>query len=93
MFTLLFQEDLLIHGDSVYDIIDKQDHAAIQAELMRGLQQNSHDHVKQTHIPPATLFLQFIISHSRVCLISMIFHMREGFSFVESMFQGMQEDK
>ncbi|XP_043229741.1 neuronal PAS domain-containing protein 4-like [Amphibalanus amphitrite] len=28
-------EDLLIHGDSVYDIIDKQDHQAIQAELMR----------------------------------------------------------
>lgn len=31
-------EDLLIHGDSVYDIIDKQDHASIQSELMRGLQ-------------------------------------------------------
>ncbi|GLH10222.1 Uncharacterized protein GBIM_15176 [Gryllus bimaculatus] len=28
-------EDLLIHGDSVYDIIDKQDHQAIQAELVR----------------------------------------------------------
>ncbi|KAM7289086.1 neuronal PAS domain-containing protein 4 [Ixodes scapularis] len=28
-------EDLLIHGDSVYDIIEKQDHQAIQAELMR----------------------------------------------------------
>ncbi|CAB3360911.1 Hypothetical predicted protein [Cloeon dipterum] len=28
-------EDLLIHGDSVFDIIDKQDHAAIQAELSR----------------------------------------------------------
>ena len=37
---LLFQEDLLIHGDSVYDIIDKQDHASIQSELMRGLQGN-----------------------------------------------------
>lgn len=35
---LLLQEDLLIHGDSVYDIIDKQDHASIQSELMRGLQ-------------------------------------------------------
>ena len=34
----LLQEDLLIHGDSVYDIIDKQDHASIQSELMRGLQ-------------------------------------------------------
>ena len=28
----------MIHGDSVYDIIDKQDHASIQSELMRGLQ-------------------------------------------------------
>ena len=26
----------MIHGDSVYDIIDKQDHQAIQTELMRG---------------------------------------------------------
>ena len=41
IFILLsFQEDLLIHGDSVYDIIDKQDHASIQSELMRGLQGN-----------------------------------------------------
>ncbi|XP_066985358.1 neuronal PAS domain-containing protein 4A-like isoform X1 [Macrobrachium rosenbergii] len=31
-------EDLLIHGDSVYDIIDKQDHSAVQAELIRGSQ-------------------------------------------------------
>ena len=30
----------MIHGDSVYDIIDKQDHASIQSELMRGLQGN-----------------------------------------------------
>ena len=29
------QEDLLIHGDSVYDIIEKQDHQTIQNELMR----------------------------------------------------------
>ncbi|XP_044764762.1 neuronal PAS domain-containing protein 4 isoform X2 [Coccinella septempunctata] len=29
------KEDLLIHGDSVYDIIDKQDHQAIQRELGR----------------------------------------------------------
>ncbi|KAG8182184.1 hypothetical protein JTE90_017135 [Oedothorax gibbosus] len=28
-------EDLLIHGDSVYDIIEKQDHQAIQTELLR----------------------------------------------------------
>lgn len=32
---LFLQEDLLIHGDSVYDIIDKQDHQAIQVELGR----------------------------------------------------------
>ena len=31
---------MLIHGDSVYDIIDKQDHASIQSELMRGIQGN-----------------------------------------------------
>lgn len=29
------QEDLLIHGDSVYDIIDKQDHQSVQNELAR----------------------------------------------------------
>ncbi|XP_022695183.1 neuronal PAS domain-containing protein 4-like, partial [Varroa jacobsoni] len=28
-------EDLLIHGDSVYDIIEKQDHTNIQSELSR----------------------------------------------------------
>ncbi|XP_076314381.1 uncharacterized protein LOC143226823 [Tachypleus tridentatus] len=28
-------EDLLIHGDSVYDIIEKQDHQSIQTELVR----------------------------------------------------------
>ncbi|XP_050532971.1 PAS domain-containing protein cky-1 isoform X1 [Daktulosphaira vitifoliae] len=28
-------EDLLIHGDSVYDMIDKQDHQAVQTELSR----------------------------------------------------------
>ncbi|XP_050313606.1 PAS domain-containing protein cky-1 isoform X2 [Anthonomus grandis grandis] len=28
-------EDLLIHGDSVYDLIDKQDHQVIQCELGR----------------------------------------------------------
>ena len=32
----------MIHGDSVYDIIDKQDHASIQSELMRGLQGNGN---------------------------------------------------
>ena len=33
----------MIHGDSVYDIIDKQDHASIQSELMRGLQPGLND--------------------------------------------------
>ncbi|CAG4955255.1 unnamed protein product [Parnassius apollo] len=28
-------EDLLIHGDSVYDVIDKQDHQAVRSELSR----------------------------------------------------------
>jgi hypothetical protein len=35
MCSVFLQEDLLIHGDSVYDIIDKQDHQAIQTELVR----------------------------------------------------------
>lgn len=30
-----FQEDLLIHGDSVYDVIDKQDHMVVQNQLSR----------------------------------------------------------
>nr|XP_029731824.1 uncharacterized protein LOC109423405 [Aedes albopictus] len=37
-------EDLLIHGDSVYDIIDKQDHGAIQSELGRGVPQHQTSH-------------------------------------------------
>lgn len=45
----VLQEDLLIHGDSVYDIIDKQDHGSIQAELSRSIPQQtsssgSHHH-------------------------------------------------
>lgn len=32
---VIFQEDLLIHGDSVYDIIDKQDHLMVQVQLNR----------------------------------------------------------
>ena len=43
MLSFTLQEDLLIHGDSVYDIIDKQDHASIQSELMRGLQPGLSD--------------------------------------------------
>lgn len=37
------QEDLLIHGDSVFDILDKQDHAAVQAELLRTPQDQTED--------------------------------------------------
>lgn len=29
------KEDLLIHGDSVYDVIDKQDQQAVRTELSR----------------------------------------------------------
>ncbi|KAF2367931.1 PAS domain [Trinorchestia longiramus] len=36
-------EDLLIHGDSVFDILDKQDHAAVQAELVRAAQGGPED--------------------------------------------------
>ncbi|CAH0562648.1 unnamed protein product [Brassicogethes aeneus] len=38
----VIQEDLLIHGDSVYDIIDKQDHQAIQCELGRPVNSGSN---------------------------------------------------
>lgn len=31
----------MIHGDSVYDIIDKQDHGSIQAELSRSVPQQT----------------------------------------------------
>jgi hypothetical protein len=43
------QEDLLIHGDSVYDIIDKQDHGSIQAELGRSVPQQSNPHHQHHH--------------------------------------------
>ncbi|KAG8288223.1 Neuronal PAS [Homalodisca vitripennis] len=36
-------EDLLIHGDSVYDMIDKQDHQAIQTELVRSANTHGED--------------------------------------------------
>ena len=29
----IFQEDLLIHGDSIYDIVDKQDHPTLHVHL------------------------------------------------------------
>lgn len=42
---------MLIHGDSVYDIIDKQDHQAIQCELGRpvvnaGTNNNAEDETR-----------------------------------------------
>lgn len=46
------QEDLLIHGDSVYDIIDKQDHNSIQSELSRSVPQGQllhHNHHHHHH--------------------------------------------
>uniref|UniRef100_A0A336MU04 CSON006840 protein n=1 Tax=Culicoides sonorensis TaxID=179676 RepID=A0A336MU04_CULSO len=42
-------EDLLIHGDSVYDIIDKQDHGPIQAELGRSVPQQAAGHHHHPH--------------------------------------------
>ena len=36
-FICLLQEDLLIHGDSVYDIVDKQDHGSVQSEMGRAV--------------------------------------------------------
>ncbi|XP_065565560.1 PAS domain-containing protein cky-1-like isoform X2 [Artemia franciscana] len=36
-------EDLLIHGDSVYDIIDKNDHQAVTAEMKRPIQPGATD--------------------------------------------------
>lgn len=50
----LLQEDLLIHGDSVYDIIDKQDHNSIQSELSRSVPQgqllhHNHNHHHHNH--------------------------------------------
>lgn len=47
-----FQEDLLIHGDSVYDIIDKQDHGSIQAELGRSALEQPGSHITPS---PASL--------------------------------------
>ena len=42
-------EDLLIHGDSVYDIIDKQDYNAIQAELGRASHNQSQNPLHNLH--------------------------------------------
>lgn len=48
----MLQEDLLIHGDSVYDIIDKQDHGSIQAELGRTVLEQPGSHITPS---PASL--------------------------------------
>lgn len=41
-------EDLLIHGDSIYDIIDKQDHGTIQSELIRGSEDFNPEEIPTT---------------------------------------------
>ncbi|CAH2054653.1 unnamed protein product, partial [Iphiclides podalirius] len=42
-------EDLLIHGDSVYDIIDRQDHQTVQVELNRGSNGETENVPKSRH--------------------------------------------
>ncbi|XP_046972029.1 neuronal PAS domain-containing protein 4A-like [Vanessa cardui] len=42
-------EDLLIHGDSVYDIIDRQDHQMVQMELNRGSNGETENVPKTRH--------------------------------------------
>ncbi|CAH2235480.1 jg8946 [Pararge aegeria aegeria] len=42
-------EDLLIHGDSVYDIIDRQDHQTVQLELNRGSNGETENVPKNRH--------------------------------------------
>ncbi|XP_072933484.1 PAS domain-containing protein cky-1-like [Epargyreus clarus] len=42
-------EDLLIHGDSVYDIIDRQDHQTVQVELNRGSNGETENIPKTRH--------------------------------------------
>lgn len=54
MFRFL-QEDLLIHGDSVYDIIDKQDHSAIQAELNRNVPPQPGQHINSAAAAAAAI--------------------------------------
>ena len=49
-------EDLLIHGDSIYDIIDKQDHPTVQAELLRGQELTSPEELS-TSKPEDRIFL------------------------------------
>ncbi|XP_028177546.1 neuronal PAS domain-containing protein 4B-like [Ostrinia furnacalis] len=42
-------EDLLIHGDSVYDIIDRQDHQTVQMELNRADNTETDNEPKNRH--------------------------------------------
>ncbi|CAH0731961.1 unnamed protein product, partial [Brenthis ino] len=42
-------EDLLIHGDSVYDIIDRQDHQMVQLELNKGCNGETENIPKTRH--------------------------------------------
>ena len=49
-------EDLLIHGDSIYDIIDKQDHPTVQAELLRGQELTSPEELSASK-PEDRIFL------------------------------------
>ncbi|CAG0883614.1 unnamed protein product [Cyprideis torosa] len=44
-------EDLLIHGDSFYDIIDKQDHSVVQSELLRSSVAASQPHLPGSRSP------------------------------------------
>ena len=49
-------EDLLIHGDSIYDIIDKKDHPTVQAELIRGAELLSPEEISPVK-PEDRIFL------------------------------------
>ena len=56
------KEDLLIHGDSVYDIIDKQDHAAIQSELHRNTAATNCSSLNPGQTYFATFWIYFLFS-------------------------------
>ena len=45
----LLQEDLLIHGDSIYDIVDKLDHPTLTGHL-----QNATDETSSESLPKST---------------------------------------
>lgn len=72
--TLIFQEDLLIHGDSVYDIIDRQDHQMVQVELNKNgnetenVPKNRHFFCRMNVSRNARRQMRF--GDQKVCLIS-----------------------